>query len=64
MPDAPDDPDAGFCYRSFPVWHSEHSIPQLKGIQLDAASAGTEAILNLSKQIHLAPMQDLLRALH
>ena len=24
-----DDPDAGFCYRSFPVWHSEHSIPQL-----------------------------------
>jgi hypothetical protein len=42
----------------------EHSIPQLKGIQLDGASARAEAISNLSKQLHLAPMRDLLRALH
>ena len=42
----------------------EDRIPQLKGIQLDEASARAKAISNLSEQLGGATMRDLLRALH
>jgi len=42
----------------------EDRIPQLKGIQLDEASARAKAISNLSEDLGGATMRDLLRALH